>query len=228
MANRFHLAIPAGDIDVAIKFYCGLLGCKRGNAEFKYPDAWADIDFWGNELTLHATDPNKKNASERHNVDMGNVSDPHFGVHLDAEVFKNLKERLIQRDVEFIDPPHIRFKDEHKEQETMFIEDPNGNCLEIKTMKNPDTLFESEMIPFLEKVKAKISTETDAEQVLLIDKSSLHSKHESFDSSKFYLRLIITSEKLKKMEKVNAHKVIFSILKDEMKSRIHALEIEIK
>tara|TARA_B100000809_G_scaffold222480_1_gene231482 strand:+ start:428 stop:697 length:270 start_codon:yes stop_codon:yes gene_type:complete len=89
------------------------------------------------------------------------------------------------------------------------------------------------MIPFLEKVKAKISTETDAEQVLLIDKSSLHSKHEghleSFDdSSQFYLRLIITSEKLKKMEKVNAHKVIFSILKDEMKSRIHALEIEIK
>ena len=84
------------------------------------------------------------------------------------------------------------------------------------------------MIPFLEKVKAKISTETDAEQVLLIDKSSLHSKHESFDSSKFYLRLIITSEKLKKMEKVNAHKVIFSILKDEMKSKIHALEIEIK
>ena len=84
------------------------------------------------------------------------------------------------------------------------------------------------MIPFLEKVKAKISTETDSEQVLLIDKSSLHSKHESFDSSQFYLRLIITSEKLKKMEKVNAHKVIFSILKDEMKTRIHALEIEIK
>ena len=23
----------------------------------------------------------------------------------------------------------------------MFLEDPNGNCMEIKTMKNPDTLF---------------------------------------------------------------------------------------
>ena len=31
---------------------------------------------------------------------------------------------------------------ELKEQETMFIEDPNGNCMEIKTMKNPNTLFE--------------------------------------------------------------------------------------
>ena len=141
MANRFHLAIPAGDLDVAIKFYCELLGCDRGNAEFKYPDAWADINFWGNELTLHATDPNKGKKVERHNVDMGNVSVPHFGVHLDSQTFKNLKERLIRNNIKFIDPPYIRFKGENKEQETMFIEDPNGNALEIKTMKNPNTLF---------------------------------------------------------------------------------------
>ena len=32
--------------------------------------------------------------------------------------------------------------EETKEQETMFIEDPNGNCMEIKTMKNPNILFE--------------------------------------------------------------------------------------
>jgi len=141
MANRFHLAIPAGDLSVAMKFYCDLLDCKRGNAEFTYPDAWVDINFWGNELTLHATEPNKKNTNQRHNVDMGNVSVPHFGVHLDAEVFKNLKEKLIQHNVKFVDEPYVRFKGESKEQETMFIEDPNGNCLEIKTMRNPDALF---------------------------------------------------------------------------------------
>jgi len=141
MINRFHLAIPAGDLDVAIKFYCDVLGCRRGKAEFKYPDAWMDINFWGNELTLHATDPKEKNNVERHNVDMGNVSVPHFGVHLNAETFKNLKERLIKKKIKFIDPPYIRFKGEEKEQETMFIEDPNGNCMEIKTMKNPESLF---------------------------------------------------------------------------------------
>ena len=145
MINRFHLAIPAGDLDKAIKFYCEVLGCKRGKAEFKYPDAWADINFWGNELTLHATDPNKKNQGERHNVDMGNVSVPHFGVHLDDSTFKKLKERLINKKIKFIDPPYIRFKGEDKEQETMFIEDPNGNCMEIKTMKNPDTLFKEQI-----------------------------------------------------------------------------------
>ena len=141
MINRFHLAIPAGDLDVAIKFYCDVLGCCRGKAEFKYPDAWIDINFWGNELTLHATDPKEKNNGERHNVDMGNVTVPHFGVHLNAETFKNLKERLIKKKIEFIEPPYIRFKGEEKEQETMFIEDPNGNCMEIKTMKNPESLF---------------------------------------------------------------------------------------
>ena len=143
MTSRFHLAIPAGDLDIAIKFYCDVLGCSRGKAEFKYPDAWADINFWGNELTLHATDPKMKNNAERHNVDMGNVSVPHFGVHLDPNTFKNLKERLIQKKIKFIDPPYIRFKGEEKEQETMFIEDTNGNCMEIKTMKNPESLFKN-------------------------------------------------------------------------------------
>ena len=141
MENRFHLAIPAGDLDKAIKFYCEVLGCERGNSEFKYTDAWADINFWGNELTLHATDPDKKNISERHNVDMGNVTVPHFGVHLDNVTFQTLKQRLIDKKIKFIDPTYIRFKGEDIEQETMFLEDPNGNCMEIKTMKNPSTLF---------------------------------------------------------------------------------------
>ena len=141
MANRFHLAILAGDLEVAIKFYCDVLGCKRGMAEFKYPDAWVDINFWGNELTLHATDPKDKSTGERHNVDMGNVSVPHFGVHLDNDVFQNLKQRIIDNGIEFLDPPFIRFEGESRQQETMFIEDPNGNCLEIKTMVNPSELF---------------------------------------------------------------------------------------
>ena len=141
MENRFHLAIPAGDLDKAIKFYCEVLGCQRGNSEFKYPDAWADINFWGNELTLHATDPDKKKVSERHNVDMGNVTVPHFGVHLNGDTFQKLKQRLIDKNIKFIDPPYIRFAGEDIEQETMFLEDPNGNCMEIKTMKNPSKLF---------------------------------------------------------------------------------------
>ena len=84
------------------------------------------------------------------------------------------------------------------------------------------------MTTFVEKVKAKINEKLKPEEILLIDKSSLHSKHGSFSPEKFYLKLIIKSKKLLGMNKVKAHKVIFSILEDEMKTKIHALEIEIK
>ena len=84
------------------------------------------------------------------------------------------------------------------------------------------------MITFLEKIKAKINNKLSPEQISLIDNSYLHTKHKSFDSKKFHLKLIIKSEKLKNMGKIDAHKVIFSILKEEMENKIHALEIEIK
>ena len=48
MSSRFHLAVPAGDLKVAIDFYTNVLGCEKGNSEFNYPDAWCDINFWGN------------------------------------------------------------------------------------------------------------------------------------------------------------------------------------
>ena len=139
MANSFHLAIPAGDLHNAIYFYCSVLGCTKGNMEINPPDSWCDINFWGNELTLHSS--NCKQTGERHNVDMGNVSVPHFGVHFEAEDFKAIKERIIQNNIKFIDKPYIRFKGEVLEQETMFIEDTNGNVLELKTMVNPDALW---------------------------------------------------------------------------------------
>ena len=84
------------------------------------------------------------------------------------------------------------------------------------------------MINFLENVKTKINNNLSPEKILLIDNSYLHAKHKSFDSNKFHLKLIIKSKKLKNMGKIDAHKIIFSILNDEMKNKIHALEIEIK
>ena len=38
--------------------------------------------------------------------------------------------------VNYLDNPYTRFKGQKEEQETFFIEDPHGNVLELKTMKN--------------------------------------------------------------------------------------------
>jgi len=81
---------------------------------------------------------------------------------------------------------------------------------------------------FFDQIKEKIVKEINPKNIILIDNSSLHTKHKSFDANKYHLKIIIESEKLKKMDKIIAHKKIFSILKDEIKSKIHALEIEIK
>ena len=84
------------------------------------------------------------------------------------------------------------------------------------------------MITFLEKIKDKINNKLNPEEILVIDNSYLHTKHKSFDSNKLHIKLIIKSKKLKNMSKIDAHKKIFSVLSDEMKSSIHALEIKIK
>jgi len=80
---------------------------------------------------------------------------------------------------------------------------------------------------FFNKIKEKVSRKINPENIILIDNSHLHTKHKSFDLNKLHLKIIIKSEKLKNMNKVMAHKEIYSILKDEMSNKIHALEIEI-
>ena len=81
---------------------------------------------------------------------------------------------------------------------------------------------------FFDEVKEKINKKINPENIILIDNSSFHTKHKSFDPDKLHVKIIIESEKLKKMNKITAHKEIFSILKEEMRNKIHALEIEIK
>ena len=130
MSKPFHLAIPAGNLDTAIDFYKNILGCKLGNGE---EGKWIDVDFWGNELTLHKTET--KLPRERHDVDMGDVPVPHFGVHLKKEVFEKIKANIELNKINYIDKPYTRFKGTKFEQNTFFVEDPNGNVLELKTFE---------------------------------------------------------------------------------------------
>ena len=137
MSSTFHLAIPVRSIKEAEKFYCDLLGCQKGNYE---AGKWQDINFWGNELTLHEADHGLEN--ERHDVDMGRVCVPHFGIHLTRDVFDAIKANIEAHDeFTYLDKPYLRFKDDEQEQETFFIKDPSGNVIEIKTMRTPELLW---------------------------------------------------------------------------------------
>ncbi len=80
---------------------------------------------------------------------------------------------------------------------------------------------------FFDQIKKNIKDKINLEEIVVIDNSSLHTKHKSFDPQKLHLKIIIKSEELKKINKIEAHKKVFSILKEEMKNKIHALEIKI-
>ena len=84
------------------------------------------------------------------------------------------------------------------------------------------------MATFIENLKKKINDYLDCEYIELVDNTNLHIKHKFFDPKKYHFKLIIKSNKLKKMKKIDAHKFIFSILKNEMQNNIHALEIEVR
>ena len=81
---------------------------------------------------------------------------------------------------------------------------------------------------FFNTIKEKINKKINPESIILIDNSHHHSKHKSYDPNKFHIKIIIKSKKLKNINKISAHKEIYSILKDEMSNKIHALEIEIQ
>tara|TARA_B100000965_G_C19047794_1_gene522287 strand:+ start:211 stop:465 length:255 start_codon:yes stop_codon:yes gene_type:complete len=83
------------------------------------------------------------------------------------------------------------------------------------------------MNDFLEDLRKKIVEEINPEGISIIDNSHLHSKHKSFDKNKFHIKLILKSKKLNQMKQIHAHKMIFSILSEEMKNKVHALEIKI-
>ena len=131
-----HLAVPAGDLARTLAFYTDVLGCSLGQGE---AGRWQDVDFWGNELTLHQSE--ERLPAVRHDVDMGAVLVPHFGIHLGQDDFDGIKSRIEAAGLSYIDPPYRRFEGKPHEQETFFIADPNGNVLEIKAMKDPGVLF---------------------------------------------------------------------------------------
>ena len=94
MSNRFHLAIEAGELSNTVKFYTDVLGCDLDMSE---EGKWQDVDFWGNELTLHQSKPRNSDSLERHrhNVDMGDVIVPHLGIHLPLDEYQRVKAPVL-------------------------------------------------------------------------------------------------------------------------------------
>ncbi len=76
-------------------------------------------------------------------------------------------------------------------------------------------------------IKEKIENKINIENIEIIDNTSKHKNHKNFDKNKFHLHIKIKSLYLKSITKISAQRQVMNILKDELKSKIHALEISI-
>ena len=81
---------------------------------------------------------------------------------------------------------------------------------------------------FIKIIEKKVKNNIKIENITVTDNSQLHKKHKFFDPKKYHLSLEINSDYLKKMNRVRAQREVMKVLEDELKNKIHALEIKIK
>ena len=74
-------------------------------------------------------------------------------------------------------------------------------------------------------VKNKLEHNIACEKIEIQDKTFLHKNHKTHEKKKFHLKLIITSNYLKKKNKVESTKEIYKILEIELKNYIHSIQI---
>ena len=76
-------------------------------------------------------------------------------------------------------------------------------------------------------VEKKIKEAVNLEQIFIEDKSFLHKNHAGNDMDKFHLKITLKSKKLKSLNKVEANKIIYKSISDELKTHIHSIQLSI-
>ena len=81
---------------------------------------------------------------------------------------------------------------------------------------------------YLQDIKKKLENKIKFEKIEIINNTKKHKNHKFFVKEKYHLHLKVKSMYLSSLTKLSAHKIIMKILKEDLKSRIHALEISIE
>jgi extradiol dioxygenase family protein len=124
----FHLSMCVNDLEEARHFYSKVLKME----ERRSSKTSVHFNVYGCQLTCHHV-PGFSAKNFQMQVDAEIVPVPHFGVALPYEEFENLKNQLINHSIKFVLPPHMRFVGTGHEQYVMFVEDPSGHGIELKS-----------------------------------------------------------------------------------------------
>ena len=81
---------------------------------------------------------------------------------------------------------------------------------------------------YFKSIEKKLEEKISFEKLEIIDNSLKQKGHKFFSEDKYHLHLKINSLYLKSISRINAQKIIMNILKEDLKNKIHALEISIE
>ncbi len=81
---------------------------------------------------------------------------------------------------------------------------------------------------YINQIEEKIKNKIEIEKIKIIDNSEAHKSHKSFQKGKLHLVLEIKSNYLNNLKRLEAEKIIMSVIKDEFKQNLHAVEIRLK
>lgn len=81
---------------------------------------------------------------------------------------------------------------------------------------------------YFETIQAKLNNEIEIESIEIVDNSHKHKGHKFFSPEKYHLHLKIKSPFLNSVSRVSAQKMVMKVLKEDLKTKIHALEISIE
>ena len=80
---------------------------------------------------------------------------------------------------------------------------------------------------YLKYIEKKLKDKIKLESIEIINNTAKHKGHKFFSENKYHLHLKIKSLYLKSITQIDAQKLIMNILKEDLKDKIHALEISI-
>jgi BolA family transcriptional regulator, general stress-responsive regulator len=74
-------------------------------------------------------------------------------------------------------------------------------------------------------IKNKLESHISIQDIKIEDKSFLHKNHIGNQEGKFHIKLIIKSDELIKLNKIDSTKKIYMLLDVELKKYIHSIQI---
>ena len=76
-------------------------------------------------------------------------------------------------------------------------------------------------------IEKKIKEKISCENISIEDKTFLHVNHKSHTKNKYHIKLIIKSNELRLLSKIDSNKKIYNILSKEIQNYIHSIQIHI-